>query len=420
MEKYLIEGGQKLTGEIPVSGAKNHALKVLAACVLSDQQCIIKNVPDIEDVSRLNEILISLGVKIKREGSQLTIETKNIKKANPNPDLVRKLRSSIMLAGPLLARFGEVTMAHPGGCIIGKRPIDMFLSGFKAMGAEIIEDNDNYTYTLKAKELHGARIVMPWIAVTVTEALMMTACLAKGITTIVNAAMEPEIPALAEYLNNCGAKISGAGTPEITIEGVTSLNGGTTTLIPDRVEAGSFIMLGLITNSEIKVTNCNPGHIETVIATLRKAGANLEVGPDYIITKPSQLKAVEIRTHEYPGFITDLQPPFTALMTQAQGISLIHEAIYEGRLYYTDKLTQMGAHIIMCDPHRVIVNGPTQLYGRKLESPDLRAGMALVLASLVAKGQTTIENIYQIERGYENFVNRLQKIGAKIQKINEC
>ncbi|MFA5047805.1 MAG: UDP-N-acetylglucosamine 1-carboxyvinyltransferase [Patescibacteria group bacterium] len=420
MQKYLINGGQKLTGEICVSGAKNHALKILAACVLSDQKCVINNVPDIEDVNRLNEILISLGARIEKNGSQLIIETEGIKKGNPNSDLVRKLRSSIMLAGPLLARFGEVTMAHPGGCIIGKRPIDMFLSGFNALGAEIIDDDNGATYTLKAKKLHGARIVMPWIMVTATESLMMTACLAHGTTIIVNAAMEPEIPALAEYLNSCGAKISGAGTPEITIEGVKNLSGGTATLIPDRVEAGSFIMLGLITKSEIKIANCNPNHIETVIATLRKAGANLEIGPDYVITKPSQLQAIEIRTHEYPGFITDLQPPFTALMTQAKGISLIHEAIYEGRLYYTDKLTQMGAHIIMCDPHRVIVNGPTQLYGRKLESPDLRAGMALVLAGLIAKGQTTIENIYQIERGYENFINRLQKIGAKIQKINEC
>ncbi len=417
MEKYLIEGGHKLSGEIPVYGAKNEASKVLAACVLSEENCTIHNIPEIEDIQRMVEILEDMGAKVTRSDSTLTVETKNIKNGKPNPELVRKLRASIMLAGPLLARFGEVQMAHPGGCVIGKRPIDMFLSGFKAMGAEIIENENNSTYTLKAKELKGARIVMPWIAVTATEALMMTACLAKGTTTIVNAAMEPEIPALAKYLNECGAKISGAGTPEIIIEGVEKLGGGEITLIPDRIEAGSFVMLGLITNSKIKITNCNPLHLETVMATLKKAGANLEVGEDYIITKPSELHAVEMRTHEYPGFFTDLQALFTVLMTQAKGLSLIHEAIYEGRLYYTDKLSQMGAHIIMCDPHRVIVNGPTQLYGRKLESPDLRAGMALVLAGLVAKGQTTIENIYQIERGYGNIVTRLQGLGAKIEKI---
>jgi UDP-N-acetylglucosamine 1-carboxyvinyltransferase len=248
---------------------------------------------------------------------------------------------------------------------------------------------------------------------------MMTACLAKGTTTIVNAAMEPEIGALASYLNSCGAKIFGAGTSEITIEGVKELGGGELTLIPDRIEAGTFVMLGLATKSEIKITNCNPLHLETVISVLCKAGANLEVGEDYIITKPNEITATDIKTHEYPGFVTDLQAPYTVLMTQAKGISLVHETIFDGRLFYTDKLVQMGAHIIMCDPHRVIVNGPTQLYGKKLESPDLRAGMALILAGLVAKGQTTIENIYQIERGYGNIIARLQGLGAKIEKIDQ-
>lgn len=417
MEKYIIDGGYKLYGEIPVYGAKNEALKIIAASVLLDGKCIIKNIPEIEDINRLIEILEDLGAKIERSGHEISIDPRSIKKTKPSDELVHKLRSSIMLVGPLLARYGQVTITHPGGCVIGQRPIDMFLAGFKAMGAKI-EENDQ-EYTLKAPKLRGIKIIMPWVMVTATESLMMTACLAEGTTTIINAAMEPEILALANFLNSCGAKISGAGTPIIIIEGVTKLSGGECTLIPDRIETGTFAIMGLITNSEITVTNCEPKHLETVLETLRRAEAKFEIGDNWIKTKPSKLKAVELRTHEYPGFPTDLQSPFTILMTQADGMSLIHEAIYEGRLFYTDKLNAMGAKITMCDPHRVIVSGPTLLHARKLESPDLRAGMGLVLAGLVAKGKTIIDNIYQIERGYENPINRLQALGAKIEKIKE-
>lgn len=417
MEKYKILGNHQLSGEIKVSGAKNAALKILAASVLSDQICEITNVPQIEDIKRMTEILESLGAKISWVNSTITIDPSNLNKSTPDQHLVKKLRSSIMLAGPLLARFGEITMSHPGGCIIGKRPVDLFMSGFKAMGAEIFDHGESFT--LKAKKLKGSKIVLSKVSVTVTESLMMTACLADGLTTIINAAMEPEIPALANYLNKCGAKITGAGTPQITIEGVNKLTASTYELIPDRIETGSFVMLGLATGSKIKVTNCNPNHLETVLAILKNAGAELEIGSDYIITKTSHLRGTDIQTHEYPGFPTDLQAPFTVLMTQANGRSLIHETIFEGRLFYTDKLNTMGADIIMCDPHRVIVNGKTQLVGKKLESPDLRAGMALIIAGLCAKEETIIDNIYQIERGYENIVSRLKNIGARIEKINE-
>jgi len=417
MNEYIIDGPNKLSGEIKVAGAKNAALKILAASVLLDGECIVENVPNIEDINRMIEILEHLGAKISRQDHQLTIDARPIDKSNPDAELVKQLRSSIMLAGPLLARFGEVTMSHPGGCIIGQRPIDMFLNSFEAMDAKIHDHEDSVT--IKAKELTGTKIVLPWVAVTVTESLMMTACKAKGTTTIVNAAMEPEIPALAEFLNSCGAKITGAGTPTITIEGVEKMSGGTYQLIPDRIEAGSFVIMGLITDSEIKITNCNPEHLENALLMLERAGANLEIGEDYIITKKSNLRATELRIHEYPGFPTDLQAPFTTLMTQAKGQSLIHETIFNGRLFYTDKLVKMGANIIMCDPYRVIVNGPTPLRGSKLESPDLRAGMALVLAGLVAEGKTTIGNVYQIERGYENIVERLKSLGAKIEKATK-
>lgn len=417
MKKYVITGGQKLSGEIKVAGAKNGALKILAATILSEEKCTINNVPAIEDISRLNEILMDIGAQVDTNGSTVIVDPKNINKTAPDPKLIHKLRSSIMVAGPLLARFGEVTMAHPGGCVIGKRPIDIFLSGFQAMGAKITEHDD--TFTLKAKKLKGAKIVFPWISVTATESLMMTACLAEGTTQIVNAAMEPEIPELANYLNKCGAKITGAGSPIITITGVDKLSGGEFNLIPDRIEAGSFVIMGLITGSEIKIANCNPKHMETELLMLQRAGAILEIGDDYVITKKSKLCGTEIRTHEYPGFSSDLQAPFTVLMTQAIGQSLIHETIYEGRLFYTDKLVQMGASIVMCDPHRVLVNGPTKLIGKKLESPDLRAGMGLVLAGLVAEGKTIIENVYQIERGYERIIDRLKSVGAMIEEIDE-
>ncbi len=417
MEKYLIQGGGKLKGEIKVAGAKNHALKVLAACVMMDGECVIRNMPRIEDIFRMIEVMEGLGAKASWEGSTLTIDCSSISGSEPDFDLARKFRASMMLAGPLLARFGKVSMPHPGGCIIGKRPIDLFMEGFRVMGAKIHENENEFE--IKAPKLTGGRIVMTKVAVTATESLMMTACLAKGTTVIVNAAMEPEIPALADFLNSCGARISGAGTSEITIEGVAKLNPGECEIIPDRIDAGSFIMMGLITGSEIKFSDCNPKHLEVVLATLEKAGAKMEIGENYVVTKPSKLRGTELRTHEYPGFNTDQHAIVTVLITQAEGVSLIHETIFDGRLFYTDKLTQMGANIVMCDPYRVIVNGPTQLYGRTLESPDLRAGMALVLAGLIANGRTTIENIYQIERGYENIIERLRSLGADISKTTD-
>jgi len=418
MEKYIISGGKRLSGEIAVSGAKNLALKVFPAAILSDQPCQINNVPEIEDIQRLIELMSDIGAKITRQQKgQYLVSTKEINKTQLRPDLVHWLRSSIMLAGPMLAKFGRVTLTHPGGCVIGQRPIDLFLEGFQKLGAKMIENGNDYT--LSADKLKGAKIILPKVSVTVTENLMMAATLAQGTTYLKNAAMEPEIVALAQYLNEQGAKIEGAGTPVITITGVEKLSAGEINIIPDRIETGSFIILGLITNSQIKITNCNPEHIENLLYSLDKAGAKLEIGSDYILTYPSDLRGANIVTHEYPGFPTDLQAPFTVLMTQAQGLSLIHETIFEGRLFYTDILKQMGANIIMCDPHRVVVMGPTQLYGKKVVSPDLRAGMALVLAALAAQGTSSIENIYQINRGYENIIERLQKLGADIKQINE-
>jgi len=419
-DKFVINGGKKLSGVISVNGAKNSALKILAASVLSEEKCEISNFPFIEDTLGTIDILKELGaeVKIDKENKKVEVDPLKINETKLDSVLVRRLRSSILLAGPIMARLGEVEMPHPGGCVIGKRPIDMFLAGFEKLGAKVEFSENGFKLKKQEKKLKGAEIFFPQITVTGTEAMMITAVLAEGKTVLKNCAMEPEIPVLAEYLNRCGAKIKGAGTSVIEIEGVEKISGGKFEVIPDRIEAGTFLIMGLLLNSEIKVANCNPEHLGAVIPILQKAGANLEIGKDYIITKPSQLKAVSIVTHEYPGFATDIQPPYTLLMTQSEGQSVIQESIFEGRLFFTDQLCTMGANIILSDSHRVVVQGPSKLHGKKLTSPDLRAGITLVLAGMVAEGETVIENIYQIDRGYEKIEERLQKLGADIKRVN--
>jgi len=416
MPKFVIEGGQKLRGEIKINGAKNAALKIIAASLLSSDKILIKNVPDIEEVNRLLELCQTVGTEISRDGETLTMQTEKITDISLDPELVKKIRVALLLIGPILARCGEVKLPHPGGCAIGQRPIDIFIDGFKKLGAEVIE-NDNH-YHFKAKKLVGAKFVFPLVSVTATEVLMMAATLAEGTTILKNTACEPEIPALAEYLNSVGAKISGAGTNTITIEGVAKLGASEFTVMPDRVEAGSFAILGALCGDPIRVTNCEPEHLDALWVMFDRMGVPYTIGKDWVeVRAVENLKAVDIVTHEYPGFITDLQQPFCVLLTQAIGMSLVHETIFEGRLFFTDKLKQMGAQIIMCDPHRVIINGKTQLYGRSLESPDLRAGYALVLAGLIAEGKTTIDNIYQIDRGYEKIEQRLRAVGANITRV---
>ncbi len=414
MSFYVIKGPNRLRGEIKVAGAKNAALKFLAATILTQGDNEIKNIPEINDIKKLIEILVDLGAKIKKEKNKFIISTDKIKKSKINDDLGRELRASIILAGPMLARFKKVTIPHPGGCLIGKRPIDIFIKGLQSFGANFTENGSSYTF--KAEKLKGTTYLFPKISVTGTETMMMTAVLAEGKTILKNCAQEPEIPSLAKYLNACGAKIKGAGTSTITIEGVKKLKAGKTSIMPDRIEAGTFVVTGLLTKSEIIIKNCEPKHLENFLYYIQEAGGKLEIGKDYIKTFPSQkFYPVDIITHEYPGFPTDLQAPFTLLMTQAMGQSLIHEPIFEGRLFFTDKLNQMGANITMCDPHRVIVNGPNKLFGKKVDSPDLRAGATLILAGLIAEGKTTIGNVYQIERGYENIVEKLRNIGANIE-----
>ena len=416
--KFIINGGKKLKGEIAVGGAKNLALKALAASFLFKQEIVINNIPDIEDIKQMLEIIKDLGAKVeKNDNHQYKISTKNVSKTTLSPILTPKLRASIVLIGPMLARFGEAMLPYPGGCVIGMRPIDIFIDGFKTLGVEVEENKNGFFF--KTKKLKGAKFVFPIISVTATETLMMAATLAKGKTTLINAACEPEISTLADYLNSCGAKISGAGTSTIIIEGVNKLSANVFNIIPDRIEAGTFAIMAATTKSDLIIKNCNPMHLEVPLLMLKKVGVNFIIGNNNINVLPSKnLKAINLVTHEYPGFITDLQAPFTVLLTQVQGMSLVHETIYEGRLFYIDKLNKMGANIILCDPHRAIINGPTKLYGKKVESPDIRAGMAMVIASLVAEGKTEIDNIYQIDRGYEKIEERLQNLGVKIERVN--
>lgn len=422
MSKYIINGPAKLSGEIEVRGAKNSALKIIPASILSEEKIIIKNLPEIEDVKQSLALLSDLGAKIqKRENSAIEIDPSGINKTELSSSFAKKFRASIMFAAPLLARFGQVHLSHPGGCVIGagERPIDLFLDGFAALGAKIESDNDGYLISCEER-LSGGHFFFPLISVTVTESLMMAAVLARGTTVLKNCAMEPEIQALADYLNDNGAKIQGAGTPTIIIEGVEKIFASEFTVIPDRIETGSFMCLAAATKSEITIKKCQPEHVESLLEIFKRIDIPFEIGVDWIkIKSAGSFKPYGIKTHEYPGFPTDLQSPYTVLMTQAHGSSIIHETIYDRRLLFTDLLSQMGADIIMCDPHRVVVNGPTPLHGRKLTSPDLRAGIALVIAALIANGKTEIDNIYQIERGYEDIVSRLRTLGADIKKTEE-
>ncbi len=422
MAKFIINGDCRLKGKIRVSGSKNAALKIFPVLLLTKGKIRISNMPEIEDVLRAKEMLVALGHEVKKiKDGVFDLVFKKQKGTILPAEFVNKFRASIMFVGPMLAAFGRVSFPHPGGCVIGAgtRPIDMFLEGFKKMGAKL--NVSSGFYNLSAPRLKGARIFFPKVTVTGTESLMMTACLAEGETVLKNCAMEPEIAALAEYLNSVGAKIVGAGTSTIKIRGVKKLGAGKYEIMPDRIEAGTFAILGAASNSgEIVVEKCTPFHNEALWTLFSRIGVNYSLGENSIIIKPSKKKmtACDIVTHEYPGFATDLQSPYTVLMTQAHGSSLIHETIYDRRLIFTDMLTQMGADITMCDPHRVVVNGSTKLHGRKLVSPDLRAGVSLIIAALIARGKTEIDNIYQIDRGYEKLDERLRKIGADIKRID--
>ena len=421
-----LGGEKKLDGTISVNGAKNAVLKIMAATVLFGDKVILKNVPDIEDVRRMADLLEDMGAEVKEvEGGSYTFFLRDGHKTQLSSEISKKLRASIVLTGPVLARAGEVSFPYPGGCEIGLRPIDIFLDGFRKMGARERVGGDQYTLYAPGGTLKGANIFLRKQSVTATETFMMAGVLADGETVIENAALEPEIQHLAQYLNECGASIIGAGTPTIKIVGGNLLlsNGKEYITPPDRIEAGSFLILGALSARNLKVTDCNPAHLTAVIEALREAGVVIKTGEDYIDisnnTKDnSEYKSVDITTHEYPGFPTDLQALMAIFLTQVSGESVIFETIFENRLGYAETLSRMGANVTLMDPHRIMVRHPKRLYGKVMESPDLRAGLAFIIAAIVAEGDSVIHNIYNVDRGYEKVEERLRGVGVDIKRVS--
>jgi len=415
MSKFIIEGGYPLAGEFEVGGMKNAATPILAACLLTQEECTINNLPEIEDVNKLLEILKSLGAEIERKPHSIKINTKNASLISLDKKAVQAMRSSILLLGPLLSRFHEVRTPQPGGCIIGNRPIDAHLSALGKLGAIITKVENDYCF--KADKLKGTEIILPEFSVTATENAIMAACLALGKTTIKLAASEPHVQDLCNFLNKMGAKISGQGTHTIIIEGVDQLSGCEHTLIPDQIEIGTIAVAAAATKGKVKIKNIIPEQLDIILVKLKEIGVNFELGSNYLnILKTISLKPFKLQAMPYPGFPTDLQAPFSILATQANGTSLIHDPLYEGRMSYVQELIKMGANAVVCDPHRVLINGPTPLFGQEIKSYDLRAGATLIIAGLIAKGVTEISQAEVVDRGYEKIDEKLLAIGARIKR----
>lgn len=419
MEKFIINGAKHLEGEIDVMGSKNAATPILSACLLTENECIIDNVPVIADVLKMIELLQSMGVEIEwlKEHKVRVKAGSNVDPEKMDFSIVGHMRSSILLLGSLLARFRKFKIRQPGGCIIGSRPVGVHFDALEALGAEITYDKG--FYCLKADKLVGRTVVLKEFSVTATENLLMAASLAEGKTTIKIAALEPHVQDLQRFLVKMGAKIKDIGIHTIEIHGVSKLHGATHTIIPDPIEAGTFAILAAATKSNIIINNVVPEDLDLVIEKMREMGAKIETDKNKLIIKPThKLNAVKkIESRTYPGVPTDLQAPFGVLATQAEGTTLIHDTLYEGRMGYINELNKMGANAVICDPHRALISGPTALYGQDITSFDLRAGATLVIAALLAEGESTINKIEQIDRGYEKIEERLQKIGADIRRV---
>ena len=420
MEKFIIQGGKPLIGEIEVSGCKNAATPILTATLLTDKPCIIDNLPLVEDVLKMIEILKSMGSQVQWLGERkVKIQNKDIDPGKLNQKLVCQMRSSVLLLGPILARFSRIKIAQPGGCIIGVRSIDVHLDAFRKMGADI-EEGANF-FNLKVKnQLLGNEIVLKEFSVTATENILMAAALAEGKTTIKIAAAEPHVQDLCHFLQKMGAKIQGAGTHTLKIIGQKKLKGAEHFLIYDPVEAGTYMIMAAASRGKVRIKNTPISYLDLVLEKFQEFKIPFVLnGKNSIQVEPWQeLKIDKVQCLPYPGIPTDLQSAFGVLATQSPGSTLIHDPLYEGRLKYLEELNKMGAEIIICDPHRAIVNGPTKLYGAELGTIDLRGGAALVIAGLVANGKTVIKNIAQIDRGYEKIEEKLKKLGADIKRVN--
>ena len=413
MKMLEIKGGNPLTGTIRISGAKNSVVALIPAAILSNEEVTICNVPDITDTAALCEILEFLNVDVKRATESLVINPSNMENKEIPSMYTKKLRASYYFMGAMLGKYKKVTMALPGGCSIGARPINLHLKGFEALGATVT--NKENIYTVEAKELKGANIYLDFASVGATINIMLAAVLAKGTTIIDNAAKEPEIVNVATLLNNMGAKIRGAGTSSIEITGVEKLGKCFHEVIPDRIEAGTYVILGAAIGNNLKISNIIPEHIEALTSKLEEMGVFLDIGTDYIIvSKGENYKPVNVKTQTYPGFATDLQQPLTPLLTMCNGRSKIEETIYENRFMHIPYLNQMGADIRVKNQTSTII-GPTKLTGTDVVATDLRAGASLVIAGLMAKGTTKITNVEHILRGYENIVEKLIGVGANLE-----
>ena len=416
MNKIRIVGGNKLTGEIKISGAKNSAVALIPAAILCDEDATIYNVPNISDIDALNEILEYLGAGVKRDGETIKIDSSSIVNKEIPKGISKKLRASYYFMSALLGKYKKVEMYFPGGCSIGARPIDQTLKGFKALGAKVKEDGDKYTIT--ADELKGGYVYLDMPSVGATINTILVAVKAKGTTIIENAAKEPEIVNVATFLNNMGAKIVGAGTSQIKIQGVEKLHKCVHEVIPDRIEAGTYIIAGALIGENLKISNIINEHVESLTSKLIEIGVKIEEGEDYVIvSKGDNYKNTKIKTLGYPGYPTDLQQPITTLLTQCTGVSEIEETVYERRFQNVEYLNKMGSEIKIND-NKAFIYGPTKLKGKNVTATDLRAGACLVLAGLIASGETIIDNVDHILRGYENIIKKLGDVGAKIELID--
>ncbi len=420
MDKFVIRGGNPLVGTIRVSGAKNSALPCMAAAILTEDEVILENIPRVRDIETERRLLASMGAETEitdgSEGHRITLSCRTLSDPVAKYEIVKTMRASSLVLGPLIARTGMARVAMPGGCAIGGRPIDLHINGLEKMGATIVQEHGYLE--ARAAKLIGAHLVFDKITVTGTEDLLMAAVLAEGETLMENCAREPEVSDLAALLRAMGAKIQGAGTSTIRVQGVSVLHGAHYRINPDRIEAGTFLIAGAITNGDLTVADCNPDHLGAVIAKLQGAGVQVDVlGPDSVRVRPgAHLHAVDISTEEYPGFPTDMQAQYMALATQAEGVSVIKENIFENRFMHVQELVRMGANIKV-EGRTATVRGPAKLSAAAVMCSDLRASASLVLAALVADGESILDRVYHMDRGYERFEQKLQGVGAQIQRM---
>lgn len=417
MEKFVIEGGAPLSGSIPVSGAKNSALPTLAACLLTAEPVTLDRIPPVRDIGTMIDLIRHTGAAVNVDGERVTITAARIDKPEAPYEVVKTMRASSLVLGPLVARTGRARVSLPGGCAIGARPINLHVAALEHLGAEIRQDH-GYIEAVAPNGLRGGTVQFDRITVTGTEDILMAAVLARGESIIENAAREPEVVDLAALLTRMGAKIDGAGTATIRVQGVTSLSGAAHTIIADRIEAGTFLVAGAITRGDVSVTGCVPEHLRALLAKLQQAGVEVtETAPDTLrVRVPGRLKHADITTEEHPGFATDLQAQFMTLMTQAEGISFITEKIFENRFMHAQELARMGANIRL-EGRQAIVAGPTRLTGAQVIASDLRASASLVLAALAADGETEIDRVYHIDRGYDRIEEKLNAVGAAIRRV---